>query len=374
MTASVFSVITVTSAYPSTQIIAGSNPPVSVLVYNADPLNTIWFSDNDSFIAGNVNNCSPLPPLSSVSFDGTGDVYAATSGGVTANLQLYPTGSAFFGQSQITQLAQIGTPGGAAAATLTPGASFPVLSLAPIGQYNSYDLNMYVTAINPGALAAVMTVLITLQWFDNPLLPPVFEEDWQIWAGRANPVIGVNTLSGNGPMHGQYLSVTVTIPGGAANNAVLQYINIFGSPRVVPFSDWRQNAGAVNPQNENMTIIPPSTQQYIGFDNTLAAAVNFACNANTTYWQPCSLYSGPAYLRFESSNAPTTVFLVNCQYLVSGALIPGAACPGILFTIGAGTTEITKQLNLPRAPCAIVIQNGSSVDTVSFELVAQQAA
>jgi hypothetical protein len=372
MTASVFNVITVNANYPAAQIVAAGGPPV--LTYNADPLNTIWYSDTNSFIAGDVNHSTPLPPLSSVSFDGTMNVYASTVTGQTAQLQMYPTGSSYYGPSQITNLAELGTVAGTPAGTLTPGTSFPVLSLAPVGQYASYDLNMYVTALTPGGLDAVLTALVTLQWFDNPLLPPVFEEDWQIWAGRAAPVAGVNTLCGNGPMHGQYLTVTVTIPAGAAFNATLQYINIFGSNRTVPYSDWRQNAGAVNPQNENMTIIPPSTQQFIGFDNTLAAAVNFACNASTTYWQPCSLYSGPAYLRFESSNAPTTVFLVNCQYLVSGALIPGAACPGILFTIGAGTTEVTKQLNLPRAPCAIVIQNGSSVDTVSFELVAQQAA
>jgi hypothetical protein len=374
MTASVFNVITVNPNYPASQVVTATRPPQSVLLYNADPANTIWLADANSFQPGDPNHGTPLPPLSSVTFDGTSDVYASTVPGQTANLQMYPSGSSYFAVQGVEPLAQIGTAGITPAGTLVPGIGFNILSLVPVAQFASYDLNTYVQALNPGAVDSVLTAQIELQWFDDLVSGvAVFEEDWDIWAGRAAPVAGsgVNTLAGCGPMHGKYMTVNIFIPGGATSNATLWYFNIFGSNRTVPYSDWRQAAGLVNPQNSGMTIIPSIN---LAFDNTLAGANNQVVPASSIFWQPCGLYSGPAYLRFQSSAAPNVAILANSQYLLSSQLIAALTCPGILKNIGTGTTEVTQQLNLPRGPCAILIATGAASDTVSFQLIAQQAA
>jgi hypothetical protein len=374
LSASRFNTIIVNSNYPTIPVVTASFPPIGVLLYNDDPTNTIYLAQTNAMEAGDINNTTPLPPGSSVTFDGTLDVFASTLPGLTAALLLFPSGSSYFTSTPITPIQQEGSASGSPAAVLGPGVSVPIVTLVSVSQFASYDMNLYGYALSPGSAAAPLTMLIQLYWFDDLISGiPVFEEDWEIWLGRTAPSAGINTLSACGPMHGKYMSVNVDIPSGAASNAILQYINLFGSNRTVPYSDWRQNSGVVNPQTQNFTIIQGAS---LTFEDILASVSNDSLAASTNYWLPLGLYSGPIYYRFDPSSALTSpgAMIINASGLVSGDIVATASCPGILKTIGATAAESTGTLLLPRGPCALVFNSTTTAPTVSFICTAQQAA
>jgi hypothetical protein len=375
VSASLFSATTVNANYPATMVVAASFPPQSCLLFNNDPSNTIWLGDNNAFQAGDPNHAAPLGPLSSVTFDGTKDVYASTIAGQTALLDTYPTGSSYSQGNGIIQLAQQGTVTGTPAALIVPGTGFPVLSLVNVSGFVSYDINAYMFSQSPGAAGSVVSGQIQLQWFDDLTSGiPVFEEEWYIWSGRAAPVAGVNTLSGCGPMHGRYMSVNIFVPPGAAADAVLQYINLFGSNRTVPSSDWRQNAGQVNPQISGLVIVPGGT---LSFENILCDVAGFVVTANTVNFIPLGLYSGPVFVRYSQSAAAGQVALIaSANAVVGGQLVPGPACPGIIWFNSANAVgEAEPTIMLPRAPCLLIVKGpAASTISISVKVVAQQAA
>jgi hypothetical protein len=175
-------------------------------------------------------------------------------------------------------------------------------------------------------------------------------------------------------MHGQYMTVNVFPVITATFNMTLQYINIFGSNRVVPYSDWRQNGQQVDPQSNGILI-----QQGGGdsFDNILASISNETLTASQLVFIPCGLYSGPAYYRYQTNTAaplhdPT---IVNMAGQVSGGLGAGTGTVGVLVNFTGDTVEHEGTLLLPRAPVAFVIQGAASgTSSYSFQLIAQQAA
>jgi hypothetical protein len=93
-----FQQVTVTGKGPATLIIDGTESGASqqVLLYNPDPVNTVWLSESNSFTAGDVSSCSPLPPLSGISFDAHNDVYAMTIGTAIVIVNKFPGASSFF--------------------------------------------------------------------------------------------------------------------------------------------------------------------------------------------------------------------------------------------------------------------------------------
>lgn len=272
-------------------------------------------------------------------------------------------------------LKQLGSIGGAAAATIVPGTPFTAANLIDVSLYQSYDINCYGFAVNPGAVNSAIVYQVVLQWFDDLTSGiPVFEEDWWVWAGRAAPVAGANTLSGCGPMHGHYLTVQVFSVISAANNLTLQYLNLFGSNRPVPSSDWRQNGQQVNPQSNGITV---SLGGGTGFDNLLAGIYNLTLTASQLVFIPCGLYAGPVYYRYQcNTSVPLhNVVLANVAGGVSGGLGAGTATAGVLLNIPADTLEHEGQLILPRAPTAFIIQGAvAGNSSYSFTMIAQQSA
>jgi hypothetical protein len=361
----ILTTVNVTAESPATLLFAaqgGSTSPIQVI--NQDLINTVYLGNTSNLTVGQPG-VIPLGPGASTSFDGSTAIYGITSGPTIA-VSIVPGGSAY--SPGIIPPTTLATGSG----TISAGNPISVLQMAPVQLYTSYDLNMHVYANTPGGSLAPLTAQVQLQWFDNPLLPPIFEEDWDIWVARAPTGNAGNTVCGNGPMHGSYMSINVFLPPTVSSAATLQYMNVYGSQRTVPYSDWRQNAAAANPNNMGLLIIPNGN---LSFDNTLGAVASFNIPENGSYWMPCGLYSGPAYFRFQSSAAPTSAILVNAQYLNSGQIIPGNNCPGIIKTIGAGVTEVSGILNLPRGPTALVVSaTAVAADVISFELIAQQAA
>jgi hypothetical protein len=357
------------------QVWSGFGQSVSILFFNRDVTNPVYLSYRPNVYIG-ATNAVILNPQSSVTMDGSRTIYAIGVNGA-GPLQAIPGGSSYQPSSPpIASLAQLGSFGGTPAATLAAAASLVVFSLVNVLQYASYDLNAYGYAVTPGNAGSPICFLVTLQWFDDVASGiPVFEEDWWLWAGRAAPA--GNTMAGCGPMHGQYMTVTVSLPSTSTTGLVLQYFNLFGSIRSLPYSDWRQNAILVNPQIGGLII---TTAGAVGsaFDNTLASINNAAAAGSAIIFIPNGLYAGPVSFRyFASTTSLTTGLVAAVTGLVGGNLVAGTACPNIIpgsnFT-GTATTTYTGNLILPRAPTLMIVQVAAAGATIDYDMIAQQAA
>lgn len=273
--------------------------------------------------------------------------------------------------TQVTSLASAGGITGTPAQVLGVGpTSYQPIVLQNVSSFASYDLNMYGFSTSPG----VLVIPVTLQWYDDLVSGiPVFEEDWWIWAGRAAPVSANSYLAASGPMHGQYL--TVTISNISTTGLTIQYFNFFGSNRTVPYSDWRQNAVAVNPLTGGLTTGAPNATAD-AFDNVLLGVDNGAVGAGASLWFPVGLYAGPIYFRFSINAVPTqNITLCSTEGLVSGNLIPGSAGPGILLNFSpAANAEIETLLDAPRAPLALIVHGNAAASAFSCRIIGQQAA
>lgn len=381
--ATLFGQLLITAQYPATMVVAGSRvAPLSVLIINNDPVNSIYLTNNSAYLVVDVTKVTPLPAGSSVVFDGTQDVFAFTAPGTTAQVTLFPSGINFTAGGGIKQLAQAGGLTGTPAATLPAAGQVVILNQVDVSAYTSYDLNMYAYASSPGIAGAPFSCQVQLQWFDDLTSGiPVFEEDWWPWIGRAAIAsIGVggnsmNPLAGAGPMHGRYLSVIVALPGTSTTGAILQWFNFFGSARTMPYSDWRQQMTAVNPQVSNLVIQPPSFEPDFGFDNVLATISSGVLSANTVAFVPFNLYAGPAYYRLQASAAPANAATISIfGGLVGGNPIAGSGTPNILTSIGADANDHEGTIILPRAACALIIKAPVAAITYSFQITGQQAA
>lgn len=280
----------------------------------------------------------------------------------------------------IVPLAQEGTISGGAAATITKAAPYQVLNLQNVAQFSAYDINAYAWTSSAGAASGHLVAQIVIQWFDDLVSGiPVYEEDWWIYVGRASTPTpaNANTLSGCGPMHGQYMSVYVYAASATspADSLTIQYINVFGSNRQLAYSDWRQNALAVNPETFALTIV--GTAGFgTGFDNILANVLAVTATANEELWIPCGLYSGPVYYRFQqtvaANNDPVICATAQCS---SGALVPGTSSFGVLVNLTNNTSEMEGTFFAPRCPLAFVFEgNAAGTSQFSLMLVGQQAA
>jgi hypothetical protein len=276
---------------------------------------------------------------------------------------------------QVTPLSVAGSLSGSPnAATIPPGGSYVPINLIDVSLFTSYDIDAYCYASPAGAVGAPIVALIQLQWFDDLISGiPVFEEDWWIWVGRAQ-LSGAPTLGGTGPMHGKYMTLTVSIPN-ATSSLIVQYMNVFGSPRTVPYSDWRQNLVTILPESSGITLLPSTSGS--GFDNVLAYVQGATLTAGAVIFIPIALYAGPVYMSINFSQVPNnTLVIATMDDLTSGQIVAGTGMPGILLTDGsaAGAFQFSN-LILPRAPCALIMHaNATTGGTITFTCIAQQAA
>ena len=173
-------------------------------------------------------------------------------------------------------------------------------------------------------------------------------------------------------MHGAYMTVNVSIPDTCTSSATLQYFNLFGSPRSVPWSDWRQDAFQVNPQNNGLTIQSPGTS---GYENSLCNAGNITLGAGSTVWIPCSLYAGPVYYRFQASAAPVNdPVIAAADNIRADGVIVGTGNPYVLVNIPGDTAEHFGTFIAPRVPLYFVIHGNAAASTFTFNMTGQQAA
>lgn len=256
--------------------------------------------------------------------------------------------------------------------TINPPVGYQIVSKANVSQFANYDLNMHGYAVTPGAIGAPIVALVQLQWFDDTVSNiPVFEEQWWIWLGRAAAGFNDN-LSANGPMHGTYMTVNISIPNTCTSSAILQYFNLFGSPRATPWSDWRQDAFQVNPQNNGLTIQSPGTS---GYENSLCNAPNIALGAGATVWIPCNLYAGPVYWRYQASAAPVNdPVIAAADNIRAQDIIVGTGNTMTLVNIPNDAAEHSGTFIAPRVPLYFVIHGNAAASSFSFNMTGQQAA
>jgi hypothetical protein len=275
---------------------------------------------------------------------------------------------------QIVPLIQSGSlSAGSVVATINPAGGFQIVSLANVTQFASYDLNTYLYAVSPGGAASPIVALFQLQWFDDTTSGiPIFEEQWWIWVGRA-PAGFSDNMGACGPMHGAYMTVNVSIPTACASSAILQYFNLFGSPRNIQYSDWRQDAFQVNPQNNGLTVLSPSTS---GYENSLANIGSFGLAANETRWVPCNLYAGPVYYRFQASQVPNNdPVIAAADNITASGIVVGTSNPMTLVNITNDANEHFSTFIAPRVPMYFVIHgNAGAASNFSFNMTGQQAA
>jgi hypothetical protein len=349
------------------------------MLLNNDPVNTVFLGNNYGIQYDDASGVSPLNAKSSLTFDGTQDVYATITPGLTASVSAYPSVISFATAQGITPLAQIGSTSGAGSIPINLISSTPIVSLVDVSGFASYDLNTYIYASSAGAAGSMLVAIIQLVWFDDLTSGiPVFEEDWQVWVGRAALTSGgisvFSVMGGCGPMHGRYMSVNILNI--ATVGGTLQWFNLFGSNRQLPYSDWRQNAANVNPETAGLSLAQ-NTSGITGFDNILACLTGFVVAATTRLWLPFNLYAGPAFLRFQASAALNNdPAISHAGYQIAGQPATGIGPPNNIIWNGNNSgAEVETTIILPRAPCYLTLAGlASGSVTVSCQVIAQQAA
>jgi hypothetical protein len=149
---------------------------------------------------------------------------------------------------------------------------------------------------------------------------------------------------------------------------------VFGSPRQLQWSDWRQDAFEVDPETNGLAYTSPGTSSY---ENQLAAVNSVTVTSGSSIWVPIGLYAGPVFFRFQAGAAPqNAVCIASAENIRQGDLVVGTNTPNIIssaFGNDANDHEVT--LILPRSVCYIAIHgNASTSAAFSFSAVGQQAA
>jgi hypothetical protein len=377
LTVNAFSTTLVSNKTPAVQLIEAGQGTVMLL--NNDPVNTVFLGNNYGIQYDDGSGVSPLGAKASLSFDGTQDVWATTAPGQTASVSAYPSVISFTNQQGITPLAQIGSTSGSGSIPIAGISSTPIVTLVDISGFASYDLNTYIYATSPGTAGSMLIADINIQWFDDLVSGiPVFEEDWQVWVGRAALTSGgnsvFNVMGGCGPMHGRYMSVNIL--NFATTGGTLQWFNLFGSNRNLPYSDWRQDAANVAPESAGLSLAT-NTSGVIGYENILACLTGFTVVAAARLWLPFNLYAGPAFLRFQASGALNNDPVIShAAYQIAGQPATGSGPPNnVIWNGNNAGTEVETNLILPRAPCYLTLAGlASGSIVVSCQVIAQQAA
>jgi len=367
----------------------------TVTVVNQDNKYYAYIGYTNSIAPGGTNT-APIGPGASMTFPGDRSLYAVGQNASMEPLLLMPGAIQYSPPTPTaTSLVNAGGTGSANVAfTVPPSANgnTVILPLTDVTDWNSYDINLYAygpTNTTTGAEA----LCLVFQWFDDLTSGiPVFQEEWWVWTGyeAINGPLGgprYNPLAGNGPMHGRYMQISAVNVGGNTTPITIQWLNLFASPRTVPYSDWRQSIFAMYWQSPGSLIdlayipIDYSGHNTIsaaplggGFENQLLTLNGYEPGAGEQgYLLP--LYAGPVSINYEIANAVAS----NSPRLISladtvGSQLNGVPFPGTLI-IFPNVLNSTYQgiLELPRAPCLFVCSFAATT-AITLSITAQQAA
>lgn len=253
---------------------------------------------------------------------------------------------------------------------IAPGTVFQPLVLQDVTNYNSYDMVINVSDANQATAGHAHAYRVDMLWYDDLTTGiAIFQETWWPWVSLTN---GGMPLYATGPMHGKYMTVTISNVTGVVGNIGLDSLLIFGSGRTTNLSEWRQAAN--HKIDASAHTVPNGT---VDMDNYIADNGGMsAINATLTYVIFLGLYSGPIdwAMQLGAGGGLTRSNLINvgsaAATQTSGNLNPQANSLEILAT-AAGAQAAGSQF-LPRAACALVMTVGAANTTLEFTAVAQQ--
>jgi hypothetical protein len=376
MPASTFNEVTVSSpagvAAPATQLVVAGGP--DVLVFNTSTTVTVFLSETNDALPGDAGTprVSPLGPQQSIVFDGTMNVFAVVAAGLTAVVDLYPSAINYTSFTGVTSLFSGGSASGAPFTSVAAGATITPLNLVDVSLYTSYDLSIAAIDTAQATAGHALSFSIRLSWYDDLTSGlAVFEEIWHPWVVTGLPATAPRGIIASGPMHGKYFSVSVMNPG--SGPVSVQYLNVFGSPRNLQVSDWRQFLN--NEVSDAVLVNMFSTA--LGFDNNLADTEgSFIAAANTTYLMPFCLYAGPVAWSFETGAGivitAAEIMDIGSNNLVSTSGNVTLGVGNLLSPPFAANEQLNGQLILPRGGCAFYLRVGGTGGLVNFKVVAQQ--
>jgi hypothetical protein len=335
-------------------VTAGEGP---VLLLNTDPVNPCYLSDSNSFVSSDQYGVSPLTPGGSVVFDGTIDVYGFTAPGVVLTVNSYPRAISYTNTTQTVQIASPST-------FTTGGGTIPMSGqvttpFIPVAQFASYDIGLTFTSNSNTSLV----ISVEFIWSEDPAGQNiVFSEEF--WVPVYIVPAGTTTVTGSGPMHGNYLSILLTNPDTSAAN--ISVFNLFGSSRPQNYSDWR-STGRIAMQNPTYNNVPSGD----GFDNLLGAVSGQTVAAGATLNFALGMYAGPVWFRAQNTGASTST-------TKAGLFTVFDNIPFALYNPNAGiasSAEQSQELILPRTFCFMKFQNiGTTAASMNATVTAQQAA
>lgn len=359
---------------PATVLVNGNGQ--DVLLYNTDTSNAVYLTANNSYMSGDAGslNVTPLGPLQSVVFNGELDVYGVCAIGTSAVVNVYPSATNYTPYAAATTLFDTGPPNGSPYFTI-PAFSSKTIFSGDVTLWNSYDLTLYAYG-TPGNTGSAQALSLTFRWFDKQISPPVFEEVWYTYIANQAPNLvdpeTLDSLAANGPLHGKFMTLTVTNSGTTPIN--IGWFSLYASPRTVPYSDWRQNPASLG--NLALKGLTSEEGPYFGFENVLASQPGVTFGAVGPAFIPLPLYSGPVAINWQVSTAA----LLNMATLVAlttqqgGDLIAGTACPGVIDSLSNTVNQQDRHItNFPRCPVILII-NPAATSSILFSAVSQQAA
>jgi hypothetical protein len=328
---------------------------------------TIWVGYNQSIMPAVSNGAVPIGPGASITFDGTVSVYGITSGS-QATFAVVPGGVAYSPGINISPL-YIQPSSGTIAANST---ETPVSAL-DVSSYASYDLAIAAVDTLQSTAGHAITFNIRIDWFDDLVSGiPIFSEVWNPWVMGQNPTHPNQGLVGSGPMHGQYMQVSISNPSGFA--ITIPYFNLFGSPRNQPLSDWRQSLGNHVTDHSFAKI---NSVNNIASNNVLVDTQGLqTVVSGDSYMIPLALYSGPVDCYFQASGGSVAVTLALCDVgndsgnQVSGSISDSDGQMSNV-SLSPSTAFATVQIFTPRNATALfIVCSGSG--NASARITAQQ--
>lgn len=383
MTASTFTVVTVgpsgtgVNIAPATQLVtAGSG---DVLVFNTDTTNSVYLTEQSAYTSADSGTprVVPLGPQQSVVFSGDLDVYGVTAPGVSVNLNLYPSATNYTPWVGTTRLVGLGnTAVNTVAVNIPAGSAVPLISKIDVSLYNSYDVNLFAFAIT-GNSGSALTINLSFVWYDDLASGiPVYQEDWNPllsaspWS--AGPITSENNpLAGSGPMHGKYLTVIASNIG-ATTNIELQWFNLYGSNRSMPYSQWRSDpatypAVAISGLSP---LSPPLTSD--GKANQLGYYANLAPGAGSNF-APLPLYAGPVHVQWSVNTGALshTPVIVDLGTTLSGSVADNTANNLVWQGTNTINTPDSQTVIFPRSACALMVAPVAT-SQLSFSAIGQQ--
>ena len=274
--------------------------------------------------------------------------------------------------NQVTSLFSAGAFGSDAIHIPANGSIQPV-QLIDVSLFSSYDLSFYVGANTQQNAGVALAFQVDLTWYDDLTSNiPVFQETWYPWVTSTYPSVATPDIVASGPMHGRFMTITMTNPGNILLG--ISYMLLFGSPRNLQLSDWRQNIGRVGMHDHTLVILPMgSPVPGNGYDNSLIDTGGLISVGVANFWFPLNLYAGPIDWIFQVGGGAVVASAeivdvgTNYQATVSGSL---NGTTGKIVAMPAGNAS-SGNVILPRGGCAFVI-SVTTAGTIAFKAVAQQ--